>query len=150
MNVLCRPDAAQWLAANGYAKLWAFFRGMSDTSRWLTPALQAQHEAVWALGLQGGLNYYAASPLRPPSADDPGAAGVELPNALLRVSVPTLVIWGMRDQALLPGLLEGLEAWVPDLRIERLPDATHWLLHEQPERVLASIEAFVASAQRAR
>jgi pimeloyl-ACP methyl ester carboxylesterase len=150
MNVLCRPDAAQWLAANGYAKLWAFFRGMSDASRWLTPALQAQHEAVWALGLQGGLNYYAASPLRPPRADDPGAAGVELPNALLRVSVPTLVIWGMRDQALLPGLLEGLEAWVPDLRIERLPDATHWLLHEQPERVLASIEAFVASAQRAR
>jgi pimeloyl-ACP methyl ester carboxylesterase len=36
------------------------------------------------------------------------------------------------------------------LRIERLPDATHGLLHEQPERVLASIEAFVASAQRAR
>ena len=97
-----------------------------------------------------GLHDYAASPLRPPRADDPGAAGVELPNALLRVSVPTLVIWGMRDQALLPGLLEGLEAWVPDWRIERLPDATHWLLHEQPERVLASIEAFVASAQRAR
>ncbi|MDT7927955.1 hypothetical protein [Tepidimonas sp.] len=99
---------------------------------------------------RGGLHCYAASPLRPPSADDPGAAWVELPNALLRVSVPTLVIWGMRDQALLPSLLEGLETWVPSLRIERLPDATHWLLHEQPERVLASIEAFVASAQRAR
>lgn len=149
MNFLCRPDAAERLRADGYAKLWAFFRGMSDTSAWLTPALQAQYEAVWAHGLQGGLNYYVASPLRPPTADDPAAAGVTLPDTLLHVRVPTLVIWGMRDQALLPGLLDGLEAWVPDLRIERLPDASHWLLHEQPARVIGLIDGFLASAQRA-
>ncbi|TSE28744.1 Epoxide hydrolase A [Tepidimonas thermarum] len=143
MNVLIRPDAAERLRADGYAKLWAFFRGMSDTSAWLTPALQAQYEAVWALGLQGGLNYYVASPLRPSTADDPAAAGVELPETLLHVRVPTQVIWGLRDQALLPSLLDGLERWVPDLRIERLPHASHWLLHEEPERVLGLIEAFV-------
>lgn len=143
MNFLIRPDATQRLTADGYARLWGFFRGMSDTAAWLTSALQAQYEAVWAMGLQGGLHYYAASPLRPPTADDPGAAGVELPETLLHVRVPTQVIWGLQDQALLPGLLEGLEHWVPDLRIERLPDASHWLLHEQPERVLHLIEAFV-------
>lgn len=147
MNFLVRPDAAQRLAANGYARLWAFFRGMSDTSAWLTPTLQAQYEAVWAMGLQGGLNYYVASPLRPPTAHDPAAAGVPLPEALLHVRVPTLVLWGLRDQALLPGLLDGLQAWVPDLRIERLPDASHWLLHEQPDRVLGLIEAFVNAAR---
>ncbi|TSE34086.1 Haloalkane dehalogenase [Tepidimonas taiwanensis] len=149
MNFLCRPEAAERLRADGYAKLWAFFRGMSDTSAWLTPALQTQYEAAWAHGLQGGLNYYVASPLRPPTADDPAAAGVTLPNALLHVRVPTLVIWGMRDQALLPGLLDGLDAWVPDLRIERLPDASHWLLHERPARVIGLIDGFLASAQRA-
>ncbi|MCX8116285.1 MAG: alpha/beta fold hydrolase, partial [Burkholderiaceae bacterium] len=85
MNFLCRPDAAERLRADGYAKLWVFFRGMSDTSAWLTPALQAQYEAVWAHGLQGGLNYYVASPLRPPTADDPAAAGVTLPDTLLHV-----------------------------------------------------------------
>ncbi|TSE35962.1 alpha/beta fold hydrolase [Tepidimonas charontis] len=143
MNFLIRPDAAQRLAADGYAQLWRFFKGMSDTSAWLTLALQAQYEAVWALGLQGGLNFYAASPLRPPTADDPGAAGVELPDSLLHVSLPTLVIWGLRDQALLPSLLDGLDAWVPDLRIERLPEASHWLLHEQPAQVMSLIEAYL-------
>lgn len=54
MNFLCRPDAAKRLCADGYGKLWAFFRGTSDTSAWLTPTLQAQYEAVWAYGLQGG------------------------------------------------------------------------------------------------
>lgn len=149
MNFLIRPDAAERLSADGYAKLWAFFRGMSDTSAWLTPGLQAQYEAVWARGLQGGLNYYVASPLRPPTAEDAAATGVELPDSLLHVRVPTQVIWGLRDQALLPSLLDGLEAWVPDLRIERLPEASHWLLHEQPARVIGLIEGFLASAERA-
>lgn len=148
MNFLARPDAAQRLSANGYARLWAFFRGMSDTSAWLTPALQAQYEAMWAMGLQGGLNYYVASPLRPPTADDPGAAGVELPDELLRVRVPTRVVWGLQDQALLPGLLDGLSDWVPDLHIERLPQASHWLLHEQPAQVLALIGGFLPSPER--
>lgn len=148
MNFLVRPDAAQRLSANGYARLWAFFRGMSDTSAWVTPALQAQYEAVWAMGLQGGLNYYVASPLRPPTANDPGAAGVELPDGLLRVRVPTRVIWGLQDQALLPGLLDGLADWVPDLHIERLPQASHWLLHEQPAQVLALIGGFLPSPER--
>ncbi|MFN4103168.1 MAG: alpha/beta fold hydrolase [Tepidimonas sp.] len=148
MNFLVRSDAAQRLSANGYARLWAFFRGMSDTSAWLTPVLQAQYEAVWAMGLQGGLNYYVASPLRPPTADDPGAAGVELPDELLRVRVPTRVIWGLQDQALLPGLLNGLSDWVPDLHIERLPQASHWLLHEQPAQVLALIGGFLPSPER--
>lgn len=146
MNMLARPDAAARLTAHGYATLWGFFRGMSDTAAWLTPALQAQHEAVWAMGLQGGLNYYAASPLRPPTGHDPAAAAVTLPDELLHVRAPTLVLWGLRDQALLPGLLDGLEAWVPDLRLECLPEASHWLLHEQPARVLASIERFVGRA----
>ncbi len=143
MNFLVRPDAAARLAADGYAKLWAFFQGMSDTSAWLTPEMRAQYEAVWSHGLQGGLNYYVASPLRPPSADDPAALGVELPDSLLHVRVPTWVIWGLRDQALLPSLLDGLDTWVPNLRIERLPEASHWLLHEQPQQVLRLIEGFV-------
>ena len=95
------------------------------------------------MGLQGGLNYYVASPLRPPTADDPGAAGVELPDELLRVRVPTRVVWGLQDQALLPGLLDGLSDWVPDLHIERLPQASHWLLHEQPGVVQQALKRFL-------
>jgi pimeloyl-ACP methyl ester carboxylesterase len=48
-----------------------------------------------------------------------------------------LVIWGMRDQALGPECLEGLERWVPRVRIERLPSVGHFVQQEAPEEVNA-------------
>jgi epoxide hydrolase 4 len=57
--------------------------------------------------------------------------------------VPTLVIWGMRDEFLRPSLLEGLDECVPDLRVERIGEGTHWVIHEQPERVNALIRRFI-------
>ena len=59
------------------------------------------------------------------------------------VRVPTLVVWGLRDQALLPANLDGLEACVPDLRIERLPQASHWVMHEEPQRLNRLIREFI-------
>ncbi|PMS28864.1 alpha/beta fold hydrolase, partial [Trinickia symbiotica] len=32
----------------------------------------------------------------------------------------------------------------PDMRLERIPDGTHWVVHEQPERVTALIRSFVS------
>lgn len=57
--------------------------------------------------------------------------------------MPVRVIWGEQDQALLPLLLEGLDAFVDDLQIERLPNATHWVVHEQPQRVNQLIRRFL-------
>jgi pimeloyl-ACP methyl ester carboxylesterase len=51
------------------------------------------------------------------------------------VRVPTTLLWGERDRALLPGLLDGLDRWVPQLSVQRVPEATHWIVHEQPRRV---------------
>ena len=51
------------------------------------------------------------------------------------VRAATLLIWGLHDVALVPELTEGLDEWVPDLRIERIAEAGHWVQHEQPERV---------------
>jgi pimeloyl-ACP methyl ester carboxylesterase len=58
------------------------------------------------------------------------------------VKVPTLVVWGERDTALLPGCLEGLEQVVPGVKIVRVPDATHWIARERTDRVVREIEAF--------
>jgi len=60
------------------------------------------------------------------------------------VDVPTRVLWGMQDTALLPGNLVGLENYVADLEVEEFPEASHWLLHERPEEVAASVRAFAA------
>ena len=89
------------------------------------PAEKAAYIEAWSQpgALTGSLNYYRASPLYPPIGDDPGAKALQLDPANFMVHVPTLVVWGMRDTALLPGNLDGLANCVPDLRIERLPDA---------------------------
>jgi pimeloyl-ACP methyl ester carboxylesterase len=62
-----------------------------------------------------------------------------------RVQAPTLVVWGMRDEVLLPGLLSGLEAHVATLRVVRVEDAGHGIVHEQPLLVTQLIKEFLAS-----
>ena len=52
-----------------------------------------------------------------------------------RVAAPTLVLWGEDDQALVPEMAEESVAYCEDGRLERFPDATHWLPHEEPGRV---------------
>jgi pimeloyl-ACP methyl ester carboxylesterase len=90
------------------------------------------------------LNWYRGSRVVVP----PPGLTVPLPDWLLRafskVSVPTLVIWGMKDVALLPMQLEGLEELVDDLRIERLPDAGHFAPWEAGDEVGALLELFLA------
>ena len=45
-----------------------------------------------------------------------------------------------QDAALLPGLLQGLARWVPDLDLVPVPQASHWIVHEQPALVVATIK----------
>jgi pimeloyl-ACP methyl ester carboxylesterase len=146
MNFLARPDAPALLAADDFARLWPFFENMGATNgpqSWLTPAVRDQYRAVWAQGLAGPCHYYAASPLRPATSDDPGATAVDLPDALCRVTVPTQVIWGQDDTALPPALTDGLAHWVPNLRLDRVDNATHWIVHEQPSAIMTLIDSFL-------
>ena len=137
MTLFRLAKAERVLSANGYARLLAWFPGLDpDYRRGLLEA--------WSQpgALTGGLNYYRASPLYPPTADDPGPQKLQLKPEDFVVRVPTLVLWGERDPALLTGCLDGLEALVPDLKLVRVPEATHWIARERTERVIAEIEAF--------
>ena len=60
------------------------------------------------------------------------------------VRVPTTLLWGEQDKALLPSLLDGLERWVPQLDVQRVPEASHWIVHEQPGRVAELIDRLLA------
>jgi pimeloyl-ACP methyl ester carboxylesterase len=140
MNVFRLSKAERLLSENGYARLLAAFAHLS-------PAWRAELVEAWSQpgALTGGLNYYRASPMYPATADDPGAAKLRLEAKDFMVRVPTLVLWGERDTALLTGLLEGLGECVPDLTLVRVPDASHWIVHEKPEVVCREIEAFAAA-----
>lgn len=52
-----------------------------------------------------------------------------------QVAAPTLLIWGEQDIALGIELTTGLDSWVPNLRVKRVPDSGHWVQQEQPAKV---------------
>jgi pimeloyl-ACP methyl ester carboxylesterase len=146
MHFLSRPDAEALLAEDDYRRLWGFFTSMgagADGFGWLTDAVKAQYRDVWDAGLTGACNLYRVTPLKPP-VEGGAAADIRMPpREKVTVDVPTLVVWALGDTALLPGLLDGLEAFVPRLDIVRIGGATHWIVHEQPGRVIREIAGFV-------
>lgn len=146
MNFLVRPDAEQLLREDGYRRLFGFFTQLGGAP-WLTDAVKAQYRAVWDASLTGGLNYYRASPLRPPRPEEPAAAAITLPREMLTVDIPTLVLWAMDDAALLPELVDGLGEYVADLTVEKVPGASHWIVHERPQFVAQRLAAFLARPQ---
>ena len=142
MIFLARPDAPTLLAEDNFRRLWEFFTNMgagSEQYGWLTDAVRAQYHEVWSMGLTGGCNYYAVSPMKP----DDNIKNLVLPAEMFTIQIPTQVIWGMKDLALRPGLLDGLQDYIADLRIHKIDDATHWITHEQPALVKQLISDFL-------
>jgi len=144
MNLFRADKAERVLSEDGFRRLvamtvdqWASGDG-ADQER-------AAYLAAWSQpgALTGGLNYYRASPLHPPEDEVAAQKLSRLDAQRLRVEVPTLVIWGERDQALLPGNLDGLEQHVAALTVHRVPDGSHWVVHERPEYVNRIIRQFL-------
>ena len=143
MNFLCRADAAALLTEKDFARLWPFFENMGG-GVWLDAPTRELYREVWRQGLDGALNYYRASPLRPPQSVSDAIHTLALPPEMTTVHVPTTVLWGDADAALPATLLVGLDAFVPDLHVRHLTGATHWLIHEQPVLVAESISRLTA------
>ena len=86
------------------------------------------------------INYYRASVRQ---------SQKEAVAKLRPISAPTLVIWGERDSYLGSDLAEPDRDDVPNLdRVERLPDASHWVHHDEAERVNQLLIDFFAPAHR--
>jgi pimeloyl-ACP methyl ester carboxylesterase len=107
-------------------------------------------------------NYYRADPIKVPASiadvarvDMPNLAaaffaGVTEPPATtsLRVDIPTLVLWGMQDRELLPGLLVGLPDHAPNAIVVRIEDAGHRPMQSHPTLVNRAIRDFLERTQR--
>lgn len=91
------------------------------------------YEGAWSQpgALASAINYYRARRPTPEGMD-------------LSVHVPTLVLWGEKDTALLVANVEGLDAYIPSLKIKKFPAASHWIVHEQPNEVSRAIREFIA------
>jgi pimeloyl-ACP methyl ester carboxylesterase len=138
------PDMEVALTTDDFARLKDWLRAMPRAGHaWLTPARMQRYVEVWRHGLTGPLNYYRASPLHPAPESSQATVALRLSDDQFMVAAPTLVLWGMRDESLVPELLNGMEQWVPKVTIERFAAATHWIVHEEPARVTERLRAFL-------
>ena len=148
INAFKTPGFEKAIEAMGFRNfLERTFAGHVDLAK-IPEAEKRQYVADWSQpgAMNSMLNWYRASKMIVP----PPGVTVPLPDLLLRafpkVKVPTLVIWGMRDKALLPLQLDGLETLVEDLAIVRLPDAGHFAPWEVPEAIAAALGPFLSAA----
>jgi pimeloyl-ACP methyl ester carboxylesterase len=96
-------------------------------------------EAAFAM-----LNWYRAIPVEVPPMDAPFALPEGwAPPPLPRLTIPTLVIWGMDDNALTPANLDGLPELVEDLTVAKVPDCGHFVTWQAPGAVNAAMDAFL-------
>ena len=147
MLMLRSAEAERVLSENNFARLKDVL--VQFGSKWeMTDEKRQKYIDAWSQpgALTGSLNYYRASPLYPPtskSVEEQISSILNLPKEMFAVKVPTLVIWGEEDRALLTGNLNGLEDYTEDLTVKRIPDGTHWVIHEQPELVNSLIRDFI-------
>ena len=146
--LLFRSEQAEaTLSANNYEALTRAVFERSARPAAFTEEDRRLYLEAWSRpgALTGGLNYYRAARVGPPAGSGESSSQPNFAAALpsLEVKVPTLVIWGEKDTALLTGNLDGLEQYVPNLRVRRIPDGTHWVIHEQPSLVNAYIREFL-------
>lgn len=140
------PGFEKVVEANGFD--WFFDRTFSrhvDVSK-IPDAERRQYIADWSQrgAFSAMLNWYRGSKVIVP----PPGVTVPLPDWLLgafpKIHVPTLVVWGMEDKALLPVQLEGLDRFIDDVTVVRLPGVGHFAPWEAGEAVASVLGPFLA------
>ncbi|WP_435017651.1 alpha/beta fold hydrolase [Tundrisphaera sp. TA3] len=112
-------------------------RGLEKTSRpgTFTEADLAFYRDAWSRpgALKGMIAWYrAAFRHKPKMPDDP------------RITVPTQIIWGLKDAFINRSLARASYALCKTGRIEWIPEASHWVQHEEPGRVNGCLLRFLA------
>jgi pimeloyl-ACP methyl ester carboxylesterase len=99
-----------------------------------------------------GLNYYRANHRNPPFNDRHPASTIDHSWSAKEITegakttiikTPTLVIWGLKDTAILSGHLSGLDKWVPNLSVKLYPDDDHWVMLEKAKPVALDIRNYI-------
>lgn len=128
----------EWFFEDRFAKL---------TGSGITAEDKAAYLDEWSQpgALSAMLNWYRASPMRVPAMDIPAEMTPFLSAPFPKLHMPVLVIWGMKDEALLPCQLDGLDDHIDDLTIVRVDDAGHFIPWEQPRAVNAAVERWLSA-----
>jgi pimeloyl-ACP methyl ester carboxylesterase len=131
------PRLPEWaLGRNGAEAVGKAFTDMAvHPERFDDETIATYRRAASEPGaLRAMINWYRALPfgLR-------DARQAEYPT----IETPTLMVWGEQDTALGKELAAGTDAYVADLTLRYLPDASHWVQQDQPDVVNSMLSAFL-------
>jgi epoxide hydrolase 4 len=134
------PWLPEFLIAQGTAAIIGrlFYNMAVDKTHFTPDILDAYRaNALMPGALTAMINYYRAA------ARGKGVAryrrGVVKP-----INTPTLMIWGEADSALGVELTSGYEGLVTDFTLKRLPNVSHWVQQEAPDKVNAILTDWLA------
>ena len=138
-------EAERTLSDNNYEFLLKMAFGEIIRNGVLTDGDIEGYVRAWSQpgALTGGLNYYRAANVEALENNEEAVKKPPLGGMLPKITMPTLVIWGDKDTALLTGCLDGLEDYIADCTLKRIPDASHWIVREKPGLVNQLIRDFI-------
>ena len=120
IDMFLKPGGEKVLIDDNFKRLRAGFKNQDDEERYVK---------AWSNGtISCGVNYYRAN------MDYSDCSGI--------IKVPTLVIHGMKDTAILPGVLDGLDQYVANLKIIRAENIGHSAMKEDPQMVASVLLDF--------
>ena len=130
------PEAAL-SAGHGYIIQQIFERMVLDREQIPSDVVELYRKQACEPGaLTAMVNYYRAA-LR-------GGGGLRQRRLRYpKIGIPSLVIWGLQDQALVAQNLDGLSQFVDDLTIVTMADAGHFVHEDKPEQVTQELLAWL-------
>ncbi len=148
MNAFRNPAMEEGIAAMGLESFFAKSFGAHVDLAVIPEGEKQAYLRDWSQpgALSAMLNWYRASAIVVPRIGEAAEAPAWTKAPFPALQVPTLVIWGLGDKALLPVQLGGLHALIEDLRLVTVADAGHFVPWEQPGAVVAAIRDFMADA----
>lgn len=156
IHELISPQAETVLCENNFHYLTNKMMMSSNLVNFSEEAKES-YRRVWRQpgAINGMLQYYRAMPqlaeesnkanthhnLSKENTPVKSIESMKIPN--IRIDVPTLILWGEQDQAFVNENLDGIENYVPNCKIIRFPNASHWLMHERSPEINVEIAEFI-------
>ncbi|MFX0032978.1 MAG: alpha/beta fold hydrolase [Candidatus Hodarchaeota archaeon] len=125
-----KPQGEKFLLTDNFKALKAAVFGAAKNKDAFDEFTKQKYLEAWSQtdAIVSGVNYYRAN--------------VNFDKLTGIINVPTLVIHGMQDQAVLPQNLNGLSEYVKDLKVQRVENASHWVIHDKPEVIISNFKKF--------
>lgn len=135
------PGFEKAIESMGYDAFFEKTFGAHADLRKIPPAERQAYVDDWSRpgAMTAMLNWYRASEVVVPEVGEEASHPLWTHLPFPKLAMPVLVVWGLKDAALLPVQLEGLNDLVEDLRIVTSPTAGHFVPWEEPELVSSAI-----------